>query len=247
MNTTIDAFLGGRLQVHQSAKGYRAGADPVFLAAAVPVRSGQTVLELGCGVGVALLCLLARVPDAQVWGVERDTVAAELAKENLATNGMTAEIEVADLAAMPQKLRAKSFDHVMANPPYFDRALGSTAENPGREAGRGEDTPLSTWIDSALRRLSPSGTLTLVQRVDRLPECMAALDNRVGDVVVLPLAPRRAKPAKIFIMQAKKGAKGSFQLSPPFKLHKGDRHKADGESYTEAAKAILRHGAPLHL
>ncbi len=247
MTTTTDAFLGGRLRVYQPRQGYRAGADPVFLAAAVPVLPGETVLELGCGSGVAMLCLLARVSGAQVCGVERDAGMAELAKENLAANGMTAEIEIADIAALPQTLRAKSFDHVMANPPFFDRAFGSVATDPSREAGRGEDTPLSTWVDSALRRLLPSGTLTLIQRAERLPECLASLDDRVGDVVVLPLAPRRGKPAKLFILQAKKGAKGSFQLAPPFELHIGDHHVSDGDSYTEAAKAILRNGAPLPL
>jgi tRNA1(Val) A37 N6-methylase TrmN6 len=35
METTRDAFLGKRLQVLQPASGYRAGADPVFLAASL--------------------------------------------------------------------------------------------------------------------------------------------------------------------------------------------------------------------
>ncbi|MEM6466501.1 MAG: methyltransferase, partial [Pseudomonadota bacterium] len=42
-----DAYLGGRVQITQPAKGYRAGTDPVLLAAAVPALAGQTVLELG--------------------------------------------------------------------------------------------------------------------------------------------------------------------------------------------------------
>ena len=52
---TEDGFLGGRLQILQPRKGYRAGTDPVLLAAAVPAQAGQSVLELGCGAGVALL------------------------------------------------------------------------------------------------------------------------------------------------------------------------------------------------
>ncbi|MFZ2468854.1 MAG: methyltransferase, partial [Parvibaculum sedimenti] len=37
---TDDGFLGGRLQLLQPAKGYRAGIDAVLLAASVPARHG---------------------------------------------------------------------------------------------------------------------------------------------------------------------------------------------------------------
>ncbi|PCH69375.1 MAG: methyltransferase, partial [Rhodobacteraceae bacterium] len=57
---TWNAFLGGRVQLLQPQSGYRAGVDPVLLAAAVPGRAGQSVLELGCGAGAASLCLAAR-------------------------------------------------------------------------------------------------------------------------------------------------------------------------------------------
>ncbi|MDO9527017.1 MAG: hypothetical protein Q7J57_16005, partial [Gemmobacter sp.] len=42
---TLDAFLGGRLQISQPRQGYRAAADPVLLAAACPALPGQSVLE----------------------------------------------------------------------------------------------------------------------------------------------------------------------------------------------------------
>ena len=52
-----DAFLGGRLRIAQPRAGYRAGIDPVLLAASIPARAGQNVLDLGCGSGIAALCL----------------------------------------------------------------------------------------------------------------------------------------------------------------------------------------------
>ncbi|MGL4281517.1 MAG: methyltransferase, partial [Albidovulum sp.] len=54
---TRDGFLGGALRVWQPKAGYRAAMDPVLLAAVVPASAGETVLELGCGAGVASLCL----------------------------------------------------------------------------------------------------------------------------------------------------------------------------------------------
>ena len=40
--TRDDAFLGGRLVLRQPARGYRAGADAVMLAAACPATEPET-------------------------------------------------------------------------------------------------------------------------------------------------------------------------------------------------------------
>ena len=82
-----DALLGGRVRLYQPTRGYRAAIDPVLLAAAVPATAGSRVLDLGCGVGAAALCLLARVPEARVTGLELQPELAELAERNARLNG----------------------------------------------------------------------------------------------------------------------------------------------------------------
>ena len=73
---TEDRLLGGRIRLRQPASGYRVAIDPVFLAAAVPAAPHQTVLDVGCGAGAAMLCLAARVPQSRIVGLEmqRDLV-----------------------------------------------------------------------------------------------------------------------------------------------------------------------------
>ena len=244
---TQDAFLGGRLTVQQPAEGYRAGADPVLLAAAVPAVAGESALELGCGAGVAMLCLLCRVPGLSVTGVERDPDMAALARENLALNGLEAEVAVADIAAPPAKLRARSFDHVLMNPPFFDRLRGSISEHAGREAGRGEETPFAVWVDAAVRRLGPRGRLTMIQRAERLSDCLAAIGSRLGGVTVLPLAPREGRAAKLVLITARKGTWATFRLAAPFVLHEGPRHEDGAGGYAPAARRILRDGEGLDI
>ena len=104
---TRDAFLDGRVQAWQPRAGYRAATDPVLLAAAVPARAGQSVLELGCGVGVASLCLAARVPGLEMTGVEVQAEYAALARRNAAENGAALQVVEADLEALPTDLRAR--------------------------------------------------------------------------------------------------------------------------------------------
>ncbi|MEL7152082.1 MAG: methyltransferase [Pseudomonadota bacterium] len=245
IETTDNAFLGGRLHILQPKAGYRAGADPVFLAAAVDAKPGQSVLDLGCGVGTAMLCLSARVPDLVLTGVDLQEEMVHLATENMARNGVEGAVSHASIVDLPADLKSRRFDHVMSNPPFFDRAKGSQAHQTGRELGRGETLGVSAWIDAALKRVLPGGQITLVGRVERLPEYIASIGPRAGGVKVLPLAPRRTRPAKLFLLRAISGSNAPFCLLPPFVLHQGDHHEKDGESYSAEAQAVLRNGAAL--
>ncbi|MGC2395306.1 MAG: methyltransferase domain-containing protein, partial [Rhodomicrobium sp.] len=82
--------------------------DAVFLAAACPAQAGDHVLEAGCGAGAASLCLLARIPDAKVTGVEIDSGLAVLARDNAAANGKSESFESvnADITAGWAELHA---------------------------------------------------------------------------------------------------------------------------------------------
>lgn len=240
---SVDAFLGGKLHIKQPKHGYRAGVDPVFLAASVAARPGQSVLELGCGAGVAILSLAARVDGLELAAVEIDHGYAALAQENAHANAVALTVYEADLSALPEALRAQSFDHVLANPPYFRPGDGTASSAAIREHAMREATPLGTWIDAALRRLKPKGTLSLIQSADRLGDVLTALEGRAGAVRVTALHPRRSRPASRVLISAQKGAKAPLVLAPPLILHEGDQHERDGESYTPEVQAVLREGS----
>ncbi|MEO0939023.1 MAG: methyltransferase [Pseudomonadota bacterium] len=234
-----DAFLGGRVHLWQPVRGYRAGVDPVLLAAAVPAQAGQSVLDLGCGSGAAGLCLAARVPGVLVTGLERQAGYAALAVRN----GM--DVVEGDVAAIPAALRARSFDHVIANPPYFDRAQGARALDAGREGAMGEETPLEAWVDAAARRLKHHGYAHFIHRPERLPDLACACQARLGSVEVLPLAPRARRAPSLILVRARKGGRAPFRLHFPRILHRGDVHEADGDDYTAEFAGIFRAAAAL--
>jgi tRNA1(Val) A37 N6-methylase TrmN6 len=240
---TDDKFLCGRLRLLQPAQGYRAATDPVLLAAACPAAPGESVLDLGCGVGAAALCLGLRVPDLALAGLELQPDYAALARQNGTRNGIALEVHEGDLARMPRALR-RDFDHVIANPPYYPPG-GSPSPVPGRARAMQVETPLADWVTAAGRRLRPGGWLTLICGADGLPQVLGALGGKLGSATVLPLAARQGRAALRVIVQVRKGGRAPFRLLAPFVIHQGDAHDGDRESYTPQANAVLRDGADL--
>ena len=243
---TRDGFLGGALHLWQPRHGFRASTDAVLLAAAVPAVAGEAVLDLGCGVGAAGLCLAHRT-GAVVTGVDLDAQAVALAQRNARDNDLQMTVIRGDVSDLPDSVRLRSFDHVLTNPPYYAALSGTPAQNPVREAALREILPLPDWVDAALRRVGPKGTFSIIAAADRLPDILPACHGRLGAIRVLPLVPRAGKPAKRVILQGRKGSAAAFRLLSPLVLHEGAQHAQDAPDDTDAARAILRHGAALPL
>ena len=241
--TTRDALLSGRLAVTQPRRGYRSAIDPVLLAAAQDAAEGERIVDLGCGAGVVMLCLLARLPAVRVVGVERDPFLAELARRNLADNGFAqrGRVITADLADSASLAAAVGrADRVVTNPPYHAADNHTLpAEARARAAGHEDDLGLPAWLDAAGRLVAPRGRLSLIHRADRLVDLVRALPKGFGSAVLLPLWPRAGAPAKRLIATARKGGRGPTELAPGLVLHRPDG------TFTAAAEATLRDGAAL--
>lgn len=245
-DTTCDAFLDGRIHVRQPAKGFRSGLDAVFLAAACPARSGEAVLEAGCGAGAASLCLLARVKNIAVTGVEADPALAALARENALENGfgdcfqiVAAAVEAA-WSSFEGRLRRESYDHVIANPPYYVHGRARPSKD-GRNA-RSRAMPehgLEAWLRFLAATAKPGGTATVIHTAAALPQLLSAFEGRFGGLRVIPLHPKAGAPAIRVIVWGIKGSRAPFSLAPGIVLH-----EEDGVPST-LAKAVLRDGAGL--
>lgn len=238
-----DAFLGGRLRVHQPEGGFRAGIDTVLLAAAVPAGAGERALELGAGAGIASLCLAVRVPGVVIRGIEREPALVALATANARANGLAGRLEVEEGdAAEPLALAADAaFDHVFVNPPFTTATAGTPPATGRAGATRLSGGPLAAWIAAARAALKPGGTLTLIHRADALPEILDGLGRGFGAVVIHPLWPRAGMPAKRVILAARKGRRTPLRLVAGTVLH------APPAKYTAAVEAILRDGRALKL
>lgn len=245
MDITQDNFLGGQVRITQPRDGYRAGIDPVMLAAAVSAKAGEAVLELGCGVGVASLCLGRRIPGLRLVGIELQPEYAALARDNAHLNEVAFEVHTGDLCDLPVALKSTNFDHVIMNPPYFDRNASVAAQNQGRETALGEGTPLADWMSVGAKRLKPKGTFSMIIRTERLPDVMRNFPNSIGSLQLFPIQARVGRASDLFILKARKSGRAAFRLEAPIVMHDGTQHVQDGESYSAPIQAVLRHGAAL--
>jgi len=241
---TEDRLLGGRVRLRQPASGYRVAIDPVFLAASVPAEPHQTILDVGCGAGAAMLCLAARVPHSRVVGLETQRDLVRLAGDNAILNCMEGRVSamVGDLLRAPPRLSPGAFDHVMANPPYLERGHARATAIPGKaEATIEGDADLAAWVSFALMMARPKGSVTFIHRADRIDVLLAEFAGRAGEVVVFPLWPGQGKPAVRILVRARKHVAAPARLAPGLVLHEPDGR------LTAAAEGVLREGRGLDL
>lgn len=239
-----DYLLGGRIAIRQPVHGYRVAIDPIFLAASIDAREGETILDIGTGVGAAALCLASRVPGCRVVGLEVQHSNVRLAAENVALNQMRERVEVlwGDLIQPPPRLAAGTFSHVMANPPYIEAAHSHTSPLEHKKISNTlTNTGLEQWAKFALLMTRPKGTVTFVYRADRLPDILSYFHGKLGDITIYPLWPGEGKPAKRVIVRGRKSTHGPAVLSQGLVLHSSDGR------FTSQAEAVLRYGGALEI
>ena len=243
MNTTENGFLDNRLYLLQPTRGYRAGSDAVLLAAAVPALTGETVLDVGCGVGTISLCLAQRVMDLSIAGLEIQEDMVALARQNTSRNNLDSQVTVwqGDLVALPTGLAGELFDHVVTNPPYYKAGEARPSPDETKAQAHMEGaTTLRQWVEHCVALVKPGGTMTLIHRMDRLGDIVLGLGGQ-GETVLFPLWPRAGAPARQVIVQVTRGEEPAIHLTAGMVLHEPDG------AFTQGADDVLRGRSALAL
>lgn len=235
MQTTEGWLLDGRVRYAQPAAGYRTGIEPVLLAASIPACAGERVLEAGAGAGAGLLCLAFRVPGVIGTGVEIDPATAELARRNLAANGIGGlSVITADIGTWHGD---SGFDHAFSNPPWHDPAATLPPTARRRLATHEGKLPLEGWIASLRNAVRPGGSLTLMVPAAQVGRAMAGLHAAgFGRLTLAPLWPKAGRDAKLLLVQGYAGRRDPDRVAPGLILH-----DANGQ-FSASAQLLLRDG-----
>lgn len=248
-NTSDGTLLEGKIFYRQYQEGYRTALEPVLMAASVPAKTGQTIIEGGCGAGAGLMCLHYRVPNITGIGFEKNPEMLSLANENFRLNQMhglqAIEVTLPKLPKRPFEFLPKGqehVDHVFANPPWHSH---NTSPSPDPKKDLAKRLPqgfLDEWIYSLSRPLRQGGTLTLALSASLYAEASAIMHSyKLGSITLFPLWPKVNRPARIILLQGRMGSTGGSHVAPGLILH-----NENGE-FSTGANHVLRDGQRLHL
>jgi tRNA1Val (adenine37-N6)-methyltransferase len=182
---TQDKLLGGKVIIFQPKKGYRVAVDSCLLAAAIPAKAGDKILDLGVGTGAVSLCIRARVPQTHIVGIDKNTGYLELAQKSVIKNNWEKSIDLhfGDVCKPPRILEDASFDFVVANPPYFDEEEYFKSPDAGKSAAHANHgSKLLDWVSCAKRFLKPDGEFFVIFPSDKEVSLCNALKAEFNDI-----------------------------------------------------------------
>lgn len=232
-------LLNGRVKLLQPKLGFHASIDTVFLAASVSAKGSDEILDIGCGVGSAGLCVLARLPKIKLTGIDIQPEMVDLACQNAALNDVSRQTRFVHGDLRTEKdINDNAFGSVIMNPPYQEAGTHTPSPTRNKALSHGEEASgasLEEWVKYAHRKLKQGGTLVAIHRADRMDDIVSTLTRRrwFGSIVVYPLYSRQGDDAKRIIVRARKERFAPLVLKTGMVIH-----EADGK-YTNGAQAVL--------
>ena len=231
---TIDAFLGGKVRLKQSDNTFKGTSDSVLIAAAVPAKLGETILDVGTGNGVISFCLNARINDLNFTGIDCQSAVLDLAKENAGLNRVEFTPVLADITLIPSPIHGKQFHHVVTNPPFYTEP--HRRKDPRQAIACHQSISLTDWLKFCLRHVRAKGSLTLIHRTEALPEILSVLSGRIGSLELFPISSKEGEPATRVIVRGRMNSHKPLRLYPPLIMHTRNGKR------TEVAEQLLRNG-----
>lgn len=237
---TLDAALGGKVRIFQPAKGFRFSVDAILLARFAAQAKVERAVDLGCGCGVAGLCLLALNGAESLSGMEIQRPLVDMAKRNADLNALSdrAAFFCFDLGDFKRGMPVRRADLVIANPPY--RSLSSTRLSPEPTVNISKCEVKGNFLlfsQAAAELLTKGGRYASVYPAERLGYALESLSAaELTPIRLRFLHPRQGEPASLILLEGIKKGKGSLTVEAPLFLH---CEKGSDRKYSEEALTLL--------
>lgn len=200
----------------------------------LPLAERGHFLELGCGIGAALLAVSLLQKSGNGIGVEQAPQLAAAARENVRRLHMEDRLDILEgtlperetlrrcrehLASYPQGRLGATL--VLANPPYWEPREGrSSTSGLMNMARRGSGETLNDFCFSAARLLRHKGFFCCIYDARALPRLLdVCTRHHLGIRRLLPVHPRVGVPAKRILLEARRDARHTVTMEEALYLH----------------------------
>lgn len=226
----LDDLMRSGRGIIQDEREFCFSMDAVLIAHFPHFKKNARVIDLGTGTGVIPLLIADDVKE--ICAVELNSRAADLARRNVALNGLSEKIFVVegDYRRHREIFKAESFDAAIANPPYTPITDGEANKIVGIARARHEFTAtLEDVVTAARYVLKFHGAFFMIHLASRLCEIIDALHRHQMEMKRLRMIhPKSGRDANLIMLEAVVGANaGSLKILPPLIVHNDDGSYTD--------------------
>jgi tRNA1Val (adenine37-N6)-methyltransferase len=223
---TIDSisFHNKAVEVIQKKAGYRFAIDAILLADFVKIKANdKNIIDIGTGSGIIALLLAKCFHYIKITGIELQKGLFELAKENVRSNRLEAQVHIENIAIkdIKKRFKAEDFDSVVTNPPY--RRFKSGRINPTEEkaiARHEIKTSLEEIIRISSYLLKAKGSLFLIHLPERLPELIYLLkEYKIEPKRMRLVYSREGEDAVFVLMEGIKAGREGLKIERPLYIY----------------------------
>lgn len=209
------------------------------------VQVGESVFELGCGVGMVLFCFGVCVFGLWLIGLEVQDSYVVFVCENVQQNGILVWIVIGDLMWMLLELCVESFDYVISNLFYFIN--GIVVFDVGCGMVWYEDVLLLFWLEIVLCWLCFGGWLMLIYCVECFLVILFVLGVGVGEIMILLVSVRVGCDVGWIVVLVCKGVKVLLWLFLFFIMYEKLLYFVDVEDLIVEVYVVLCDGVLFNL
>ena len=186
------------------------GTDGVLLGAWASCEEANTILDIGTGTGLIALMLAQRNLLAKIDAVEINADAAQQATENMQQSPWANRLTVftSSLQIFAQEKKAKKYDLIVSNPPFFSNSLHSPKSKSRNQARHTDTLSFSDLLLYTSQLLSLDGHFCLIlpcKQASQIEEM--AFDYDLFCEKKLFIYPKKTKKANRCLLQFSRHAK----------------------------------------
>lgn len=198
-------ILDGDIKLIDNHELPRATQDPIWLTEHVikhhNVQTGDTLCDVGSGIGTIALILAHKFPNVRCTGYEYEPNLVKAANTNAALNNLNnCLFNQQNVYELTNEIQS---NHIVSNPPYHNTEKGFDSVNKNKKMAHGANTQeIKTWIKKCLQLTKIGGTCSIIHHSQNLPYIESLLKEYNYEFIYIKTSPKR--PPKRVIITIKK-------------------------------------------